>query len=652
MVIVASAWIAATWAQNALPQLWMRAGFPSAPRQAAFSPEGQYVAIAGLGSVVPIVRVSDRLVEREIRLPEFDRATAVAFSPDGSYLAIATTIGAIWIVRVADGQPVQAVYPHAASIVSFAFSPDGRYLVSTDGSFVQVARSADGALVRTLWHLNPQRCLFSPDGTRIATVSESNIQLWSFPEGAPLLTIPISPSWNSYPAVGFSPDGQFIAGHFYPGNEIRIWRTDDGSLVRRAVYNARVLRGLAFTPDGGYIVSAHENAVILWDVVSLTPIYQRNFAALDVAVSRTGGYFLTTNNYFTRLWAIENLTIVDELSSFVDTIEDVVFSPSGATVVSVNQEFIRLWNPETGALQGGVWIEARGGTVAVSPADESLIAVGGKLANVGLYDLRTNQWRHKWSTSGSARQMEFSPDGALLAVAIGTSAVFHRVATNTRFSVNRSADVRGVRWVDTQRCLILEATGQLVLWNVAQNRSEHALNLSGSAVGLTLTPDRRLAAVNLADRVALVRLPELTLLRFIADTPAPILSAHLMQQGRYLVTGDAAGRIHIWRTADSALVFRDESAVGAQPSVTINRVAVDPEGQIIIFSRSDGVLTAARNPFPPGDVNSDRCVNDADLLAVLFAFGSDNPLADLNANGIVDDADLLQVLFDFGTGCN
>jgi len=53
----------------------------------------------------------------------------------------------------------------------------------------------------------------------------------------------------------------------------------------------------------------------------------------------------------------------------------------------------------------------------------------------------------------------------------------------------------------------------------------------------------------------------------------------------------------------------------------------------------------------PGDTDGSGCVDDADLLQVLFNFGTDNPDADLNNDGIVDDADLLQVLFNFGTGC-
>lgn len=52
-----------------------------------------------------------------------------------------------------------------------------------------------------------------------------------------------------------------------------------------------------------------------------------------------------------------------------------------------------------------------------------------------------------------------------------------------------------------------------------------------------------------------------------------------------------------------------------------------------------------------GNVNGDGLVDDADLLQVLFNFGSDDPASDANGDGLVDDADLLLVLFNFGASC-
>jgi len=52
-------------------------------------------------------------------------------------------------------------------------------------------------------------------------------------------------------------------------------------------------------------------------------------------------------------------------------------------------------------------------------------------------------------------------------------------------------------------------------------------------------------------------------------------------------------------------------------------------------------------------VDANGVIDDADLLAVLFAFGQTgaNLPEDLNDDGVVDDADLLIVLFNFGSMC-
>jgi hypothetical protein len=61
-------------------------------------------------------------------------------------------------------------------------------------------------------------------------------------------------------------------------------------------------------------------------------------------------------------------------------------------------------------------------------------------------------------------------------------------------------------------------------------------------------------------------------------------------------------------------------------------------------------FTSGFGPDPSkGDVNLDGIVDDADLLAILFAFGSSDAAVDVNSDGVVDDADLLTVLFNFGS---
>jgi probable HAF family extracellular repeat protein len=91
--------------------------------------------------------------------------------------------------------------------------------------------------------------------------------------------------------------------------------------------------------------------------------------------------------------------------------------------------------------------------------------------------------------------------------------------------------------------------------------------------------------------------------------------------------------------------------------------AISPDGRYIVgegfnaaTGRNEAFLldTGPRCTAHNGDVDANGCVDDADLLAVLFNFGSSGSnlgREDTNCDGVVDDADLLQVLFNFGSGC-
>ncbi len=61
-----------------------------------------------------------------------------------------------------------------------------------------------------------------------------------------------------------------------------------------------------------------------------------------------------------------------------------------------------------------------------------------------------------------------------------------------------------------------------------------------------------------------------------------------------------------------------------------------------------GTVDLGTVTLPNGDTNGDLVIDDADLLTILFAFGTDDQAADVNEDGVVDDADLLIVLFNFG----
>ncbi|MFN4033981.1 MAG: dockerin type I domain-containing protein [Fimbriimonadales bacterium] len=84
---------------------------------------------------------------------------------------------------------------------------------------------------------------------------------------------------------------------------------------------------------------------------------------------------------------------------------------------------------------------------------------------------------------------------------------------------------------------------------------------------------------------------------------------------------------------------------------SFNLEVTAPDGWVIEQIEMGGGGESGQPVPVQGDVNGDGCVDDADLLQVLFAFGGQGGAADVNGDGIVDDADLLIVLFNFGGGC-
>ncbi|MEN3001685.1 MAG: dockerin type I domain-containing protein [Armatimonadota bacterium] len=134
--------------------------------------------------------------------------------------------------------------------------------------------------------------------------------------------------------------------------------------------------------------------------------------------------------------------------------------------------------------------------------------------------------------------------------------------------------------------------------------------------------------------------------------------------GRAVVGGTSAvgnaARAFIWTTTrglqDLNVLY---TSVIPPNSVLWKAMDISPDGRYIV---GEGYNAERGHPdgfwldtWRTGDTNGDGCIDDTDLLAVLFAFGTGGSgytrHEDINKDGIVDDSDLLTVLFSFGQGC-
>ncbi len=125
--------------------------------------------------------------------------------------------------------------------------------------------------------------------------------------------------------------------------------------------------------------------------------------------------------------------------------------------------------------------------------------------------------------------------------------------------------------------------------------------------------------------------------------------------GHVYLLGDVYGSMELRKIRPDGSLVWQMPAPRSMPPPYLKRMLPLSDGRVLLAGDAPmaggewGVMVALIGRL--GDTNGDGCVDDADLLRVLTAFGSDAFAADLNADGIVDDADLLEVLFAFGTGC-
>lgn len=131
-----------------------------------------------------------------------------------------------------------------------------------------------------------------------------------------------------------------------------------------------------------------------------------------------------------------------------------------------------------------------------------------------------------------------------------------------------------------------------------------------------------------------------------------------------IVVGNSDGRAYRWTPQNGmenlnvvyASLLTDGSTLYSANAISLDGRYIVGRGYNATTQRTEGFLldTAPQCVSHAGDVDSNGCVDDTDLLQVLFAFGNSGTnlgRVDVNCDGVVDDADLLIVLFNFGGGC-
>ncbi len=166
-----------------LPDLSFRASlpFPGAVRDAAFSPDGSLLALAGGAGVIQIRKGDTGELLRTLAADSVS-ILDLAFHPGGQQLASVSAHGRLLIWDLVRGSPRPIVFDGRGTILSVAFSPDGTRLAT--GHTDEMVRIFEANSGRELLDLHGHvgrvgGLTFSDDGTLLVSAArDGTMRVW------------------------------------------------------------------------------------------------------------------------------------------------------------------------------------------------------------------------------------------------------------------------------------------------------------------------------------------------------------------------------------------------------------------------------------------------------------------------------------------
>jgi WD40 repeat protein len=197
-----------------------------------------------------------------LNLPATD--ARIDISADGRFVVEAVYDGSVLLDRQTGKttrlQPQQdvrvvALHPDGSLVASFGWNAKG----------FRLWEAKTGKLIHAIDQGYTGRGRFTPDGKYLIATAGSDIQLWSVPDCKLVRTL------GSYGLFSISPDSRYIAAA-EEGGKVRLNRIDDGELIARFdAPGGDYVSDIHFSPDGRYLfgVNVEGTKYHVWDLWKL-----------------------------------------------------------------------------------------------------------------------------------------------------------------------------------------------------------------------------------------------------------------------------------------------------------------------------------------------------------------------------------------------
>lgn len=216
--------------------------------------------------VLQIVRASDGQVVRELArgTPGTLFICDAIWDPSGaSVWAVMHTGGLIHQYRVNDGALLQIIPANESMIKTLAMDATGHFLASS-GWKVRLFNTATGQEIAIADARDADWAGFSPDGTKIATVScDGFARIWEVPSLKLIAEIDTGDEIAAT-AGAWSPDNTELAVGTRGTSEIQFWNVNTGHL-RYSIQTDRAVNGMLWNSATNQVISRYGFGIQIWN---------------------------------------------------------------------------------------------------------------------------------------------------------------------------------------------------------------------------------------------------------------------------------------------------------------------------------------------------------------------------------------------------
>jgi len=496
------------------------------------------------------------------------KITCFAFSPDGKFIVSGSMDNTLKLWDIQTGKEIRTLTGHKGIINSVTFSENGKFILSTSSDrTVKQWDFETGIEIRTFSGHTERvlNAIYYSDDSEIISGSDDNvIKFWDIKSGKEIKTIEGRKTYIE--SIDFSKDGKYaLSGS--KDNKIRYVDLSSGEIVKNFQGKFMVLGFLSFSKDGKMALSGDGVDMVLWNIEKQQEL--RNFKGHNntvnyVSFSNDGklGLSVCSQEDKFNIWELESGKLLKSITS--QGVYSAVFSPDNKFILTghlteLGAGVLKLWNTNKGTEVKTFAGYASSITSAdFFPDGKSFITTSG----FGKYSVR------KWDlfpgidlkplpdNGKTAQCVAISSDGKIIAtgntdnsITIWDAESLSEMITLTGHKLN----VKSIKFSNNGKYLISGSLDNMIkIWDISSG------NEIGSLIGFTssfsISRDDKLIVTGSNELIRLFDLENMKKILSMTGHTDSVMCVSISPDGDLTVSGSLDGTVKIWETKNGTLV--------------------------------------------------------------------------------------------------